>query len=339
MFARLSPLRRHRLLLIVSVVVSVTVAACDGTESAPESPQFVEGLPVSGTALDVPLTPVGDFGRRPKFTPDGTGIALFGREGQAELRVLDLSSGRVDSIVLPAFADDYDWSPDGTRLAVDAGAQIHLVDRDGSGLRALTTTNRNVQPAWSPTGDRLAFTRTICADPPSPPECGLYVASVAGDEISNVIPFRAEPAWHPDGERIFVRVPRPETNDEAIGVYSLASDTETVLPLNHPDVRSIEVSPDGRRLAYETDSGVWVAAADGAWAHRILPKDLNDAREGDVSLQASTPSWHPDGDRLVYDLFRVDRYEPGAEPMVSGRLTLHVVDVDSALAASEARTP
>jgi TolB protein len=58
------------------------------------------------------------------------------------------------------------WSPDGAKIAfVSAragGVDIWVVNRDGSGLRQLTFSNKmsvsNSSPTWSPTGAQIAFT-------------------------------------------------------------------------------------------------------------------------------------------------------------------------------------
>jgi Tol biopolymer transport system component len=73
---------------------------------------------------------------------------------------------------------------------------------DGTGLKVLAPGN---EPAWSPDGRRIAFTRTRCtAD-----ICGadLYVMAADGSgvqRLTNVSPFdgASAPAWSPDGTRI-----------------------------------------------------------------------------------------------------------------------------------------
>ena len=50
------------------------------------------------------------------------------------------------------------YSPDGARIAFDAGGALALMNSDGSGLRLLRqATSDDGQPAWSPTGRRLVF--------------------------------------------------------------------------------------------------------------------------------------------------------------------------------------
>jgi Tol biopolymer transport system component len=57
----------------------------------------------------------------------------------------------------------------------------------------------------------------------------------------------------------------------------------------------VAYSPDGKRIAYDADDGIYVADADGSNARRI---------PGQPSVQDflnTNPSWSPDGDRIVFE--------------------------------------
>ncbi len=125
-------------------------------------------------------------------------------------------------------ADDQPrWSPDGRTLAFRSDrtgkAQIYLLPATGGGeARQLTDEPGGVHAfAWSPRGDRIAFTAPDPHDPPDPQVDGedppvhrLRAVAVAGGPAQTLF---GEPrhvgafAWSPDGaELVFVARPSPE---------------------------------------------------------------------------------------------------------------------------------
>ena len=54
------------------------------------------------------------------------------------------------------------WSPNGPRLAFDAGDSLALISPSGKGLKVLRPASEgDGQPAFSPSGTQLAFTATV----------------------------------------------------------------------------------------------------------------------------------------------------------------------------------
>jgi Tol biopolymer transport system component len=111
----------------------------------------------------------------PAWSPDGRRILFVSeRDGNSEVYAMSADGSRQVNLSRSPAPDDFPaWSPDGRSVAyvsylggadpntVGAGnAEIFVAASDGSGRRDLTRDRRwDGDPAWSPDGSRLVFTR------------------------------------------------------------------------------------------------------------------------------------------------------------------------------------
>lgn len=146
------------------------------------------------------------------------------------------------------------WSPNGQEIVVsgvsEAGLRdLYVVERDGSGLRALThDLYDDRDPDWSPDGARIVFASDRCPDG-SAGATNLYMIEVATGEISPLTSGPqedAEPAFSPDGQRIVFRSNR---RDQVYDFY-LTDLTGKVEPLPGLQTAALdpEWTPDGKSL-------------------------------------------------------------------------------------------
>ena len=109
------------------------------------------------------------------------------------------------------------WSPDGTRLVLDAptpgsDGDLFIVNSDGSGRRRLTTSPALEQPAgWSPDGTKILFTRLTRGA-----SVEIATIRVDGTRARRLATARgteaAAAAWSPDGTKIlFTKQPSRHT--------------------------------------------------------------------------------------------------------------------------------
>ena len=150
---------------------------------------------------------------------------------------------------------------------------IYMMNADGSAPTQLTVTGAdNVNPAWSPDGQRIAFCR-IYPQQNMRSEMWLMNADGSGQHWIGLLGFA--PRWSPDGTRFVYQT----TLTGAPDIYTCAIDGTDAQPLfaspmgdGNPDW-----SPDGTRIAFlrtvDDIPQVAVIAADGGEAAVVAGLD------------------------------------------------------------------
>jgi TolB protein len=194
------------------------------------------------------------------------------------------------------------WSPDGTRLAYNAGgsvsAQILVRDAASGRTRAITRGRaQNLSPAWSPDGKRLAFASNRAGT------YDIYLTGADGRGVRRLTRLGSSfsPAWSPDGRTIvFSSSGRTPENPE---LYSIRPDGSGLRRLTRTaggvdqlgDDGMPSWSPDGRRIAFTSnrtgDGEVWTMAPTGRDQRRLL---------GFPRRDDWWPRYSPDGSTLAF---------------------------------------
>jgi serine/threonine protein kinase/Tol biopolymer transport system component len=169
-------------------------------------------VPPTETATPEPTaTPIGGGYGQIAFTSEQTGnpqIYIINSDGTG-LRPLTNE---------PSGACQPDWSPDGMRLVYISpckgrsdlypGSSLFIINADGSGKIALPTTigGGDFDPAWSPDGNRIAFTSMRLA----PDRYEIFVINLETQALTQITAsfnnqggkYAFQPAWNPFGNQL-----------------------------------------------------------------------------------------------------------------------------------------
>lgn len=212
----------------------------------------------------------------PAWSPDGGRVAYIShaRNSEPDLFVMNADgSGQTRLTETPEMEElQPTWSPDGTRIAFtrvekfNSGTpdyydnyDVYVINADGTGeVRLTDSPSRELQPAWSPDGSRLAFTSSRSAR-----EDEIYVMKPAPEGPSNeparLTKTRGDnyaPNWSPDGEKIAFMSERDRLQDHfgVPEIYKMSADgtsqTRLTFRGNYEDPAW---SPNGRKLAFNRE--------------------------------------------------------------------------------------
>jgi TolB protein len=266
------------------------------------------------------LTPAGEAptdaagSTSPAWSPNGeliayasTGDALEEDQLDFEIYVMRADGGEPQRLTNDRVLDATPaWSPDGTRIAFahlpgwgteDLDGVIALVDTDGQNRAQLTRHPEaemtfDADPAWSPDGELVAFTRTTFL-PDLVIRSAIFMIEPMGENERLLVDDGADPAWSPDGRLVAFTSTRDRNGETCFEecrvngeIYVMRSDGTDLrrLTTDEADDRSPAWSPDGTQIVFVSDRSnranheneIYVMAADGGDVKRITTNGVWD---------------------------------------------------------------
>jgi Tol biopolymer transport system component len=186
-----------------------------------------------------------------------------------------------------------DTSRTGSRIAVERGGDIVVLDAAGRELQALTSgDDSDDAPSWAPNGRRVAFNRKDADDD----TIAVFVVDLRG-RVQPLMPEAgrtgAQPDWSPDGRRIAFQRKGSLFVMAASGVSS--SEELLVRSSDRGQVHEPAWSPDGQEIA------LWIDEGDGPdiYVYSLADGSLDNVTDGEAD-SPTFPSWSPDGTRIAF---------------------------------------
>ena len=267
------------LAMALSVALAMLAVACNGGGEALRTPTPTPSPETTPSVMPA-VTPTPAIGQTPVGPQQPVALEEEASITEAGAYLAEVSTGR-----LWRLGGGHLWSPDGSALLswgccigrggldvidVPAGPAVRLVNGDMA------------DAAWSPDGTQIYFSPAEGSLP-----AGLYAINRDGSGLKQLWDWRSGGIeWSPSGDRIAFG------SWDQLKLLELASGEITEVAADR--ARLIAWSPDGRWLAFNNDSGLYLYHPDTGERRQL--DEATDAEQGGRRFAA----WSPDARQLAF---------------------------------------
>lgn len=264
----------------------------EGSEPSPpgqEDPSKKVGeVPKEGAATLKQLTTYKAITARPCWSPDGSKIVFHStrsQEGGSEGE--DGKKGKEDG-------------KKGKEEEKRVNRDIWMIDRDGTNLKRLTTSNADeYNPVFSPDGKRIVY---VSEENDNRDIWAMNADGTSKAPLTLDKGMEQDPAWSPDGAMIAFSALRLQTGGN-FDLWIIGSDGSNPRRLTKLGGNEAAPSwhPDGKHIAYHSDDNgnldIYTVDIKGKDITRIIG----------APAQESRPIFSPDGAKIAYSVWGKDQ--------------------------------
>ena len=303
--------RHHRAITNPRIIAAVTAAGCatailaaGGTAAARTGATPGPGQPDAAHAASPATTAAVANGRIAFSQGDlGPGGDLSGHSNVYTINPDGTGRRQLTHVGAAQAAGSPDWSPGGEKIVYVSNQtgdyRIWVMNANGSGQRRIADDPgfADLNPAWSPDGARILFSR--CDDHIGfILSCDLEVMNAAGGGMHRLAGghwIYARGQYSPDGQRIVVEADRGGFQS---ALWVLRADGTGLHRITRASLRAFwpDWSPDGRRVLFSDNccqrgSNIWTVRPDGT--------ELREVTHFSPRQDGAFGSYSPDARRIV----------------------------------------